>query len=147
MQYVRRPRGQAWNESYVIRMNKTRRFKINLWGYITPNSYKLEIKDLKYRTVAVCLTPFFKHSFFNFPATQVFSCEKKNPVSLVLCSNLLCQRSPFFVSLFNLLPVQFDRLRLTRLGHQVGVSRISAFAPTASSVHSGKFLSDSVLPF
>ena len=35
-QYVRRPRGQTWNERYVIRMNKTRRFKINLWSYIMP---------------------------------------------------------------------------------------------------------------
>ena len=35
--YVRRPRGQAWNEKYVIRTNRTRQFKVNLWGYITPN--------------------------------------------------------------------------------------------------------------
>ena len=35
--WVRRPKGQAWNERYVIRMDKTRKFKVNLWGYITPD--------------------------------------------------------------------------------------------------------------
>ena len=39
--YVRRPRGQAWDERYVMRVDRTRQFKINLWGYITPNSYDL----------------------------------------------------------------------------------------------------------
>lgn len=39
--YVRRPRGQAYNERYVIRMDKTRKFKINMWGYITPTNYQL----------------------------------------------------------------------------------------------------------
>lgn len=39
--YVRRPRGQAWNERYVIRVNRTRQFKVNLWGYIMPDSYDL----------------------------------------------------------------------------------------------------------
>ena len=39
--YVRRPRGQAWNERYIIRMDKARKFKINLWGYITPTNYGL----------------------------------------------------------------------------------------------------------
>ena len=34
--YVRRPRGQAWNSKYVIRMDRTRRFKVNLWGIISP---------------------------------------------------------------------------------------------------------------
>ena len=37
--YVRRPRGQAWNERYVIRVNRSRQFTVNLWGYITPNTY------------------------------------------------------------------------------------------------------------
>ena len=35
-QFVRRPRGQAWNEKYVIRIPRPSRFKVNLWGYITP---------------------------------------------------------------------------------------------------------------
>ena len=39
--YVRRPRGQAFNERYIIRMDKTRKFKLNLWGYITPTDFKL----------------------------------------------------------------------------------------------------------
>lgn len=33
-QYMRRPRNQASNPKYVIRMDQTRRFKVNLWGYI-----------------------------------------------------------------------------------------------------------------
>ena len=39
--YVRRPREQAFNERYIIRLDKTRKFKINLWGYITPTDYGL----------------------------------------------------------------------------------------------------------
>ena len=34
-QYVRRPRGQDWNEKYIIRMDRTRSFKVNLWGFIS----------------------------------------------------------------------------------------------------------------
>ena len=33
-QYVRRPRGHAWKNKYIIRMKKTKRFKVNLWGFI-----------------------------------------------------------------------------------------------------------------
>ena len=35
--WVKRPRGQSWNEKYVIRMDRTRRFKVNLWGFISLN--------------------------------------------------------------------------------------------------------------
>lgn len=37
-QYVRRPRGQAWKPKYVVRIDRTRRFKVNLWGYISADS-------------------------------------------------------------------------------------------------------------
>ena len=36
-QYVRRPYGQAYQNKYVVRMNKTKRFKVNMWGFINSN--------------------------------------------------------------------------------------------------------------
>ena len=64
--WVRRPRGQAWNEKYVIRMDRTRRFKVNLWGFISLNqcglidiegkhngeSYLQILKDAKVEKIA-----------------------------------------------------------------------------------------------
>ena len=41
--YIRRPRGQAWNNKYVIQMDRTRRFKINLWGIISPTAEQCKI--------------------------------------------------------------------------------------------------------
>ena len=41
--YVRRPRGQAWKDKYVIRMDRTRRFKVNLWGIISPLAEECKI--------------------------------------------------------------------------------------------------------
>ena len=40
---VRRPRGQAWNNKYVIQLDRTRRFKVNLWGIISPIAEQCKI--------------------------------------------------------------------------------------------------------
>ena len=54
--YVRRPRGQAWNERYVIRTNRARQFKINLWGYITPESFDLHLLPERHNKESYLMT-------------------------------------------------------------------------------------------
>lgn len=42
---VRRPKGSRNDEKYVLRTNKIRKFKVNLWGFISPKKFGVFLND------------------------------------------------------------------------------------------------------